>query len=355
MKTVKLIFAFFAFMCFLSCGTYYRMATTIERNGNALREIYAYGDSAFLAGDLASHTFLFKVTPEWQITPLDSIIKYNFFGTEKSLNAKMSKHANSIENFSKELQYDANKQSLAAPEESLIIKKRWFYTSYSLKVVYKKLQYEVPISIDDYLSKEEQILWTQGELSNYKIFNGSEMNDYLGDINEKFMKWYVHNCFEVSLQLIKRYTEKYDLDADREAIYKQLRDNIKGEDEFNINPEAVCSLLDSFHKTTYFSKLYKCHSETLDKEFNNVFASVDLIGNVISYELILPGELIAVSSCSYHSDTIFWKIDGMRLLFDDLTFTAHSRVKNKWAFRITGLLLIVGIGSAVLLAKRRAS
>ncbi|MDR0205744.1 MAG: hypothetical protein LBI45_00560 [Bacteroidales bacterium] len=353
MKTVKRIFGIIVLTFCVSCGTYYKMVTTIARDGSAQREVYAWGDSAFLAGDLSRNPFMFDLTQDWHISPLDSAMANDFFGTPKSLNIRISKHTNSIENFSKELQYNVEKQSLVAPEESLVIKKGWFYTNYSLKVVYKKFQYEVPISIDDYLSREEQIVWTQGNFSQCKLYNGSEMSDYLDNINEKFMKWYVHNCFEVSFQLIKKYSDKQDLNADKENIFKELKDNMKSEDEFGINPEAVCNFLDYFYRTTYFSKLNKIHSEELNKEYNNVFAPAELIGNVISYEIILPGELVEVSFSSYQSGTIFWKIDGMRLLFDDLTFTAQSRIKNRWALMVTGLLLIVVIGSTVLIVKNR--
>ena len=352
MKTIQIILATAALIFMASCETYYGMITTIDRNGKVYREIYAQGDSAFMSGNNSSNPFLFKLSPDWNVNRYDTAFNYDFFGDKTKFNVKISKKVNSIEDYSKNIRCDSDNRSLAVPDETLVKKTGWFYTNYSLKVIYKKLQYEAPISIDDYLSKEEQIRWTQGGLDEYKIMNGYEMNDYLNGISDKFTKWQSRNLFEFSLEEIKKLTENYDLDRDKNTIYKKWTDSVKVDDA-NIDSKTVCKILDSFYKTTCFSKLYNDNREILDKEFNQKTLITNRIGNAISYELVIPGELMQTNAPVIHSDTLAWKVDGVRLLLYDYSLEAKYRVMNKWTFLLTGLLIIISIGSVVVLVKRR--
>lgn len=71
-----------------SCSTYYRMTSRIDTNGSMHREVYARGDSAFIAGDKTHNPFLFQLDTDWQIVNLDSTLKFNFWGEEEKLNVK---------------------------------------------------------------------------------------------------------------------------------------------------------------------------------------------------------------------------------------------------------------------------
>ncbi len=55
-----------------------------KEDGSMYREIYAQGDSAFIAGDKTHNPFLFQPNANWQLVNLDSTIKFNFWGEEES-------------------------------------------------------------------------------------------------------------------------------------------------------------------------------------------------------------------------------------------------------------------------------
>ena len=353
MKRIKLILSILVILLATSCETHYRMVrmvTTLERNGKVHREVYAH--TYKVEQDTTENPFLFHLTSDWKITRFDTAITFNFFGEEANFRMKINKNANSIEQFSREIQFDEDKQSFAKPEESLVKKFRWFYTYYSFKTVYKKLQYETPIPIEDYLSKDDQILWTQGDMKQYKRMNGYEVNDYLHSIDTKFWKWYRHNAFELSFEAIKKRTTEYNLDTVKESIYKEIcRADIGA---FDADPESICSLiLDTLYKTTYFSQLYKTNKKEIDKEFETAMAIVGLVGNIISYELVIPDKLIKTDAPIVNSDTLIWKVDGMRLLFDDYTLTAEYRTANRWAFVLSGLVVLIAMGCLVVLWRKR--
>ena len=359
MKNYKIILAISALILAISCETSYRMITVLDKNGQTHREIYAHGNKAFMQGDASENPFLFALDSTWRIerfdrdTPIDeTLAAKSAFGSEEKMNVKISKITASIDNFTKDITYDKDKRSLAAPEEILLKKKRWFYTIYSFKAAYHKFQYEVPVSINDYLSKEEQLLWTQGGMCDYKIMNGTEMKDYLNDIEGNFLRWYECNFFEICFEGIQKLNTRYDLKVDKEKLYKQTTDFVN-DDPTKINSELVCNVLDSYYQTDYFSKLYHANAEVLDRDFENAIAICQLVPYVISYELVVPGDILQSNAPIIENNTLIWKVDGTRLLFDDFILTAEYRVINRWAFWITGLLLLVAVGSSVVLLTKK--
>ena len=61
MRTYKWMAAIVLLLSMTSCGTYYRMVSKVNSDGSMHREVYAYGDSAFLAGDRTHNPFLFRI------------------------------------------------------------------------------------------------------------------------------------------------------------------------------------------------------------------------------------------------------------------------------------------------------
>ena len=353
MKNLKTILAVIVVLSVTSCETYYRMITTIDKKGKVQREIYAHGNEKFMNGDNSENPFLFELDSVWNIHRFDSVFHYNFFGKNEELNVKIYKEAASIEQFAQNIQCDPIKRALAAPQESFIKNNGWFYTKHSFKVVYNKLQYDIPISIDDYLSKEEQIVWTQGGICNYKIMNGTEMNEYLSEIGDNFWRWHGKNRFEICFESINKLNTTYNLDIDKEEIYKQTMELVKDETH-NITPEALCNVLDIFYRTSYFSKLYNANSAIIDKDFEALNDLEKLIFNVISYEIVISGKIAQTNAPIIESNRLIWKINGMRLLFDNYTLTVEYRTVNYWGFGLSGLLVLVALCSiSALFNKKR--
>ena len=76
MKTNYFLITMLLLLSMTSCSTYYRMTSRVERDGSMYREIYAQGDSAFIAGDKTHNPFLFQPNANWQLVNLDSTIKF---------------------------------------------------------------------------------------------------------------------------------------------------------------------------------------------------------------------------------------------------------------------------------------
>jgi len=350
MKTLKISFLILTVAILTTCGSQYKMVTTIDRHGKANREIYAFGKFDTVSKMMSKNPYMFDFEKDWD-TAFFTLTKFDTHGSEKGFNMKISKRVTSIAQYTKELQGYNENQMLAVPEESLVKKTGWFYTKYSFKTVYHQYKYTMPVSIDEYLNKEEQILWSQGGLDNYKSYSGSEMSEYLNTIGDKYLEWIFRNFFEISLETIKKYSDKYDFEGEKDEVHKKVKELVK--EAIDVNPEKVCEGLDIHFKTTYFSKLYNNNSESMNQEFEEATSVAGLLLDEISYELVIPGKLLQTNTPIIESGTLKWKVDGFRLLFDDYTLTAEYRVANRWAFVLTGLLVLVAGGGMVIIRHKK--
>lgn len=325
MHTTKILLLLLLLSVMTSCGSYYKVATIVDRDGRVLREIYTEGDSAFLAGDMSHNPFLFDVDSTWSVTLLDSVLKYDFFGVEKKLNVKVSRKLPSVDLFGEGIKFKNHKKSFAVPQESLTKEKGLFYTNYTFRAKYSKLDYDFPVDINNYLSKDEQSLWTQGDFSGFKVMNGAELNEKLSEIERKFIDWFSRNCFEISLNCFDKWSELEISDNDKDLIYSKLVDNNR---EGDIEPRNVCLALDDFYGTMEYSDIYAKNKTTIDSDYEDALSVIELNSDIISYELLLPGKLITTNAPVATSNLLVWKVDGMRLLIDDYLLTASYRVMN---------------------------
>lgn len=77
---------------------------------------------------------------------------------------------------------------MAIPMERVKKSFRWFYTYYIYTATYKELQDKGPVPLDNYLNKEEQMIWLQGNDDAFRGMNGIEMNDKLDKLEAKFRR-----------------------------------------------------------------------------------------------------------------------------------------------------------------------
>ena len=88
MKTNYFLITMLLLLSMTSCSTYYRMTSRVERDGSMYREIYAQGDSAFIAGDKTHNPFLFQPNANWQLVNLDSTRKAECKSLPKTLRSR---------------------------------------------------------------------------------------------------------------------------------------------------------------------------------------------------------------------------------------------------------------------------
>ena len=267
MKTKGYISIISGLLLMASCSSNHRMVTHIYPDGQIDREVYAHGDSAFMAGDGSHSPFLFSIQ-DWQQIPLNPNIpfvilgkKSDSFGKEEQLNVKVKR---TWKIWDTPLRLTPEKkwmEPLAVPQEKLEKHFRWFYTYYTFTCNYRQIEERGPIPLEHYLSKQEQELLFQGDLTQVRGMNGLELNDKLNDLTDRFVKWYNESLFEIRLETIEEWEAKSGnktfiskLKADKDAIKKSAMS--KGEDT-DLDSIDMYRLLDTFYQTDHFTTAYQ--------------------------------------------------------------------------------------------------
>ncbi|WP_291528395.1 hypothetical protein [Bacteroides sp. UBA939] len=350
MRTNKWMAAMVVLLGMTSCGTSYRMVSQVNSNGSMHREVYAYGDSAFLAGDRTHNPFLFRIESGWELNKLDSVVKFNCWGNEEKLNVKVWRTYPTVgaDSFST-LDGKEYMHPLVVPAEKLRKVFGWFYTYYQYTAAYSELPDKGPVPLDKYLTKEEQRIWFRGDTEVLNGLNGIEQNSKLDDIETGFWKWYNRSRYELSYEVILQFAiQKGDTAfvrrlADlKEPVYGKHFSGKDSDDEGS--PGKVCNYLDEFSQTKYFSDLYKSDGKSMDELYEEKGRITELFGYAVQFELSMPGKVVSTNAALQKDGSLIWKVDAYRLLYSDYTLTAESRVVNYWAFGITILFLLLLTG-----------
>lgn len=354
MKINYFIIAMLLLLSVTSCSTYYRMSSRIEKDGSMYREIYAQGDSAFLAGDKTHNPFLFQPDANWQLVNLDSTIKFNFWGEEEKLNVKACQKISVTDGeYFTVAKSKEHLNSMAIPMEQLKKKFRWFYTYYIYTATYKELQDKGPVPLSDYLNKEEQIIWFHGNDDAFRGMNGIEINDKLDKLEAKFGEWYNRSIYEINWEVIHHFVSQqkdtaclHRLEELKDAVYQKYSSE-KGYSLEDADLEEVCSLFDKVCSTKYFSDLYNTNKEMMETLCEEKINIAEAFYHAIQFELTMPGRLLTSNAKVQKDSLMIWKIDGFRLLADDYVLTAESRVINYWAFGITLFIILLILGLCI--------
>lgn len=358
MKTNHLFIAALLLLGTASCGSNYRMTSQIGSDGSIYREVYARGDSAFIAGDKTHNPYMFQIDADWQIVKLDSGIKFDFWGEKENLNVKVCRKLPVVdgEYFSvtkgKEYMYP-----LAIPTERVKKSFRWFYTYYTYTATYKELMDKGPVPLSNYMNKEEQIIWFCGDNSAYNGLSGMELKDKLDEIESKFGEWYSRSQYEINWEVIRDFilaqgdtSNIRRLDESKEAVYKN---HFSTQDTWgDAQIDVLCNIFDKIYQTKYYSELYLKNKEAMNNMGEEKIKIAEVLYNSIQFELSMPGKLLASNARTLNNNSAIWKIDGFRLLADNYTLNAESRVINYWAFGVTLLIILIIFGAFVKLYRR---
>ena len=332
MKTNRLLSILLLAVSMVSCTTYYQVKTRIHPDGSAHREVYAFADSAFMAGDPMKNPFMFSLDSGWVVTRFDSVRTHNYFGEEGKINVCAGREEPSVSMFAEQVHpKDPMYRPLVTPQETLTKHFRWFYTYYTYTGIYPELADKGPVPLKNYLNELEQKLWFQGDDTAYRGMNGLEMKELLDRLEKKFYDWYNRSLYELSFEVVRPFIAEID----RGKYMSRLDDP---------DPELICQLLDTHYHTDCFSLLYKEKQQEVDKRFDEETRPIELFGAVIQYELKMPGQMISANTTFRDREYLVWKVDAYRLLAGEYSLTARSRVPNVWAFILTGVLILLGIG-----------
>lgn len=378
------IFLFIASIL-VSCIDPDNMVTVINPDGSCYRKIVRNVDSAFMVGDTAKSKIIVDLDSTWEKSfrydKRDTMIEWplkiwnpnnyqklvtstiedkKIDDKEKSYQIKSLlsceltaiRKYSSVEEMSHKFKLKNSHPWSQIPVNYHLEKKfRWYYTYYTYKEVYSKINTFTEIPIEKYFNPTEAELWFNGKPEELKGLNGIEIYEKLEDLKDKFNCWASHNLW---IMMFKIYVNNIDykfipislqqLNNERDSIFLKAYKK-KNFMEKGIEPEDIIGNLDEYYKTKSFTDYYIKNKTKLDSIANN-FKEPDFnkyFKYEMDYNLIMPGRITRCNNCVIHNDTISWKLTAYRMVYKNMEIEATSQKINYWAFYLTGLVILLAI------------
>lgn len=377
MKTYKILF--FAAVCALtSCVEPDNMLTVIKPDGSCYKEFSSTVGSDFMLGKNLSEQKYFPIVVDssWSVTwrledstqwstefplsqagmdainasmPMEMNSKTKKMEKKKPVfDVQLRKAFGSVDEmgnvFRLNPKHKWNKMNVKYHLEK---KFRWFYTYYTYTETYPKINTNFKTPIDSFMTKEEANYWFAGEPNIYKGMNGIEIREAIGSLEEKYDHWFAKNLWDNAFDVL---LANYDLmrnppvAPDSLAKCKEVIFDSKVKDDKDFDMEKV---LNGYFKTKAFSIYWETKDSPLkkhEKDFEEQ-AFVALFGKAFNYRLCMPGRITPKENLVLNGDTLTFKLTAYRMIYSDYVIQGESRKTNTWAFIVSGLILVLAVGS----------
>ena len=230
-------------------------------------------------------------------------------------------------------------------EASLDRKFKWFYTEYTFTETFKGWDGDFGIPLTDYVTRDEASFWYTGYPELPKGITGQEML-YLSDISEKTDHWMYDVTWDVYFRTIDRFYDEINPPVDRRT-FLSMRDTVMHtawNEDVEFYKGSELDFLDHFFKTDAFTKAGD-DDQVTEYGKNLWMQTLGLMNIEAPYMLRMPGHVTDAGRGQVEDGVIKYRFEGSFLIPGDYTFTATSRCMNVWAFLLSGLILVVAVGS----------
>lgn len=372
MKTTLKIMLFSVILLLAACKQSSEMLTVINSDGSCYREITVNADSSMMVGKTkpdfisetdSSWTLFWKYSNEDIIHsdfPLtaqkyDSLIRTHRQDTAKNGSIQLVARQDyaSVKEMSEKFHYakQENKPDLN-PGYFFEKKFRWFYTYYTYRETYKKLQLDFPVPLEKYLKNEEAEYWFKGTPDITKGMTGMEVRDYLGDLESNYNNWLLDNYRTCTFdEIAKNYNRLKNPPVTKERLLA-LKDTIAPLGKLSIDDEMndkLEKMLNNYFRTNAFSVFWNGNDSIMKKMENNYSETLETtLGlNKIRYKLRMPGKTMKTTALVAGGNILEWNISSNRMITGDYVIEAQSRKTNTWAFILSAVIICAAIGSFV--------
>jgi hypothetical protein len=364
MKHTSIILILFVALFATSCEKPTDMLTVINSDGSCYRQFTEKADSAFMCGDTIdkSNPFPIKIDSTCNVSwkygksdlrtefPLSRSLYDSLTKRSGSFDVVVRQDFKSVEEMAHRFKFKPSHEwSNMKVKYALEKKFRWFYTYYMYRETYPKIETGFTLPIENFMSKDEARFWFTGEPNILQGMNGFEIRNYIGELEDKYNQWFAKSVWDAQYAVV---LANYDLIGNVPVTRKRLellKDSIFNSEVKVYQDFKMESILNKYFNTKVFSKLWKAENSPM-KELETKFDNQPLmkyLSQSFTYKLILPGEIIKSNNAVVKGDTLVWNLTSARMVYGNYVLEAQSRKVNIWAFVITGLLLIIAVGSFI--------
>lgn len=221
---------------------------------------------------------------------------------------------------------------------------KWFYTDYTFTETFKKIPDMEIVPITKYLTEDEVSYLFTGLPNLLNGLDGNEAKERLDDMEKRGSKWYDAYIFEdVTETIYSNYDHIKNAPVSKEE-FKELKDSLW---EY-VKDKGFAAEANKYLKEFFHSDAYTTYIDEDSFKTNKLF---DLANISIPYRVVMPGKIIDNGNSFLEENVARFKVSGHYLIHNDYTATVTSRKTNIWAFIVTGIVLLLAIGSFIIKRK----
>jgi hypothetical protein len=345
MKTNKIIKVLIVLIVLFiaGCGYKYEVKTVIYADGSCQRTLFVtYEDSIdkFYEGD-----YPIPIDTTWNLV----------IETDTSENGdtifihKATKFFESVNQMNQLYDLDSTEHGVLERSVTLNKRFRWFYTFFDYQETYEKL-FDQP-SLTSYLDSTHYnyAMLTDDEQEKYleEHFDSIQAKQFDDEAEKGFNEWIEFTIVNSCLDAVEKSSKNIESWTINESEFSFKRDSIinliDGDMDLFDDDDNLFSAVKRIFKID--SVLYQKFKEDKDfKLFSDkyLFWDHNLLDDEYINSVAMPGLIIETNSSSI-SDTneAQWNVDWIKYLTDDYEMKVTSRIVNRWAFWVSGGLIIL--------------
>lgn len=231
---------------------------------------------------------------------------------------------------------------------------RWFFTRYVYRETYPGINFKFAIAANKFLTNDELSYWLTGYPQLDEGLSGSEKEELLAQIKEKYTQWLTANLFEEQFRiLVNNYDKVQNAPMSRQEFIRQksrwYRHFLSMETKNTLSDGLAEVLAKELNTAAYTSVLGNeiLMKEVLDKQ--EWFMT--LINFRVNYKLSVPGKILEVQNALVQTvdgknQEVVTRITGEKLLHGAYRIEVSSMVIHPWAIGITilvALLILIAV------------
>jgi len=320
------------------------LTTQLFPSGEVEKTIVIKGDSA----DIPKTPFFFMKDSGWT--------RKWITGDDDKPNLVLAKKFRSCKDLNKVMNpADSTIQTIRVQSE-LKRKFRWFFTYFDYsETIYRTDPYKT-VNWRDYLSEKELRL---AKISDDDKLKSDPEYDSLEikKIDKKLEEFLARSAFEDYYRILLTVMAKEPQFSGEVSLLKNQKENFY---HFMIDSSGLLEgpeLLDAvgkFCKQPNLSGLGEKYPEPFKLFENKMEFWANVGSNSYKFIIRMPGILLGTNSTQVQGLEARWEFVSDELYFEDTVLTCESRVINRWAFIVAGIILLLAIGSLIVGIIRKA-
>jgi len=330
MKTQHIIYIFLVTLLIISGCREITVTTKVNKNGTFTRMIKITGDSS----SVFKPDLPYPIDETWVKTVIkDTTDKGDYILTY----TKSFKNSDLLNN---ELNADTSWRKKLDRKITIDKQFGFFYSYITYCETYKAINPFKKLNYPNYLTPDEMLYLSGNRIQ--ITASDSAMEKKVSDRFERFLIEAIANEIIITMEDGIKKLNDPQLNPDNVTLY---RDSIENKlDDYYENMDVY---IDFYREWTGNESVNKL--KTLEPQlFGKLNEKISFLLNAVfmdeySQTVEMPGLITETNSILVTGNKVSWKVNGDKIIFHDYEMKVESRVVNRWAFIVSGIILLLGL------------